>query len=77
MFPGKRWMAGFCRKISASSPGSVAAMAAASNVPSLRRISSGPEKAFCTVTCWSRTNPTSSASGSSARKRSASSSPVK
>ena len=77
MFPGKRWIAGRVRKASSSSPGSMPARVAASSVPSRRRISSGPENAFCTVTCWSSTNPTSSASGSSASSRSASSSPVK
>ena len=37
----------------------------------------GLEKAFCTGTCWARTKPMRSASGSSARSASASSLPVK
>ena len=52
------------------------ASALASRVPTRRRSSSGPEKAFCTVTCWSRAKPISSASGRSPTRRSASGSPV-
>ena len=36
----------------------------ASNPPRRSRSTSGPANAFCTVTCWSSTSPTSSASGS-------------
>ena len=50
--------------------------AAGSRCPSRVRSSSGPENAFCTVTCWSRQKPIRSAFGSSASRRSASSSPV-
>ena len=57
--------------------GSVAASRAASNVPTRSRITSGPSNAFCTVTCWSRANPISSASGSLTRSRLATSESVK
>ena len=70
-------MAGRVRKASASSSGGVAAMRAGSRCPSRRFSSSGPEKAFCTVTCWSSANPIRSALGSLAMSRFASGSGVK
>ena len=45
-------------------------------VPRRRLRSAGPLNAFWTVTCWSSAKPISSANGSSARRRSASGSPV-
>jgi hypothetical protein len=54
----------------------MAASSAASMVPTRRRSSSGPLKAFWTLTCWSRTKPMSSAIGSVASNASASASPV-
>src|SRR5688500_14663983 len=56
---------------------SIAASAPASSVPARRRRTSGPSKAFWTVTCWSRTKPMTSASGSRAISSLASSESVK
>ena len=77
MLAGKRWIAGRSRNTRSSRPGSIAAIAAASSEPTRRFSSSGPENAFCTVTCWSSAKPTRSASGSLTSSLSASSSPVK
>jgi hypothetical protein len=55
----------------------MAAMAAASSVPMRSSSLSGPEKAVCTVTCWSSANPIRSASGLRAMSRFASSESVK
>ena len=51
-------------------------MVRASSDPMRLRSSSGPEKAFWTVTCWSSAKPMSSASGSAAISSSASRLPV-
>src|SRR5688500_5907548 len=55
----------------------MSASSRASSVPSRSSSTFGPEKAFCTGTCWSSANPIRSAIGSLTRSRSASSSPVK
>src|SRR5205807_9680731 len=52
------------------------ASALGSSVPSRWRMISGPRNACCTVICWSSTKPISSAFGSVAMRRSASSSPL-
>jgi hypothetical protein len=67
-------MAGGVRKIGSRSAD---AIAAASSVPRRSRSASGPEKAFWTVTCWSRAKPMSSAIGSEAMRALASSDSVK
>ena len=77
MFPAKRWMPGFWRKTSSRRSGSRPAISAASRRPRRCFSLSGPAKAVGTVTCWSRTKPISSASGSAAISSSASAFPVK
>ena len=77
MLAGKRCSAGFSRKASSSSSGSIAAISPASSPPSRCESTSGEENAFCTVTCWSSTKPIISASGLSPRNASASGSPEK
>src|SRR3954468_4797687 len=72
--PGKRWIAGRSRKTGSRSAD---ASVSASIEPSRSFRSSGPANAFCTVICWSSTNPTSSAIGSLAISRLASSESVK
>src|ERR1700733_11372010 len=67
-------MAGFSRKIgSRSAPASLSA----SSEPNRSSRASGPEKAFCTETCWSSRKPISSAIGLEAISRLASSDSVK
>src|SRR4051812_27632964 len=77
MLPGKRCRAGGVRNAVSSASGSISAIARASSEPVRLRSSSGPENAFCTVTCWSSANPISRARGSVASSSSASRSPVK
>src|SRR5690606_28752757 len=75
--PGKRCSAGGPVNTSCSRSGSIAAISAASRRPPSRsRRRRGPENAHSIGTCWSRSMPISSASGSSASSRSASGSPV-
>src|SRR3954468_23382870 len=74
MFPGKRWIAGRSRNTGSRS---AVASVSASIDPRRSLSTSGPENAFCTVTCWSSANPTSSAIGSFAISALASSLSVK
>src|SRR5919202_594379 len=72
--PGKRWIAG---RSGTTGSRSAWPSGAASSAPSRSRRASGPEKAFCTGTCWSSAKPISRAIGSEAMRAFASSESVK
>src|SRR4051794_22610014 len=75
--PGNRWIARGPFAITRKASGSVSAIVRASRTPSMRSFNRcGPKNAHSIGTCWSRSMPSSNASGSVLRSSSASGLPV-